>query len=62
MLVLEPTKRYCVAQIKRHRWMLIDVPVNIPPSITTSNAQPNEQILRLMLSLGIDSSKTREVI
>lgn len=39
----------------------MDVPAAVPPSITASSTQPNEQILRLMQSLGIDSSKTREV-
>lgn len=65
MLVLEPSKRYCVAQIKRHSWMQIEVPATIPPSIPATTqfvpTQPNEQILRLMQSLGIDSSKTKEV-
>ncbi|XP_022918996.2 serine/threonine-protein kinase SIK2 isoform X1 [Onthophagus taurus] len=62
MLVLEPSKRYCVAQIKRHRWMQVEVPPSLPPSVPVTNAQPSEQILRLMQSLGIDSSKTRESI
>lgn len=62
MLVLEPSKRYCVAQIKRHRWMQMEVPQTLPSSVPTSTTQPNEQILRLMQSLGIDSSKTREVL
>lgn len=61
MLVLEPSKRYCVAQIKRHRWMQIEVPQSLPPTIPTLSTQPNEQILRLMQSLGIDSAKTKEV-
>lgn len=61
MLVLEPSKRYCVAQIKRHRWMQVDIPPSIPASAAGANTQANEQILRLMQSLGIDSSKTREV-
>ncbi|KAK9738297.1 Protein kinase domain [Popillia japonica] len=62
MLVLEPSKRYCVAQIKRHRWMQIEVPQSLPPTIPTLSTQPNEQILRLMQSLGIDSAKTKESI
>ncbi|XP_045479260.1 serine/threonine-protein kinase SIK2-like isoform X2 [Harmonia axyridis] len=62
MLVLEPTKRYSVAQIKKHRWMQMMVPPTTAPVILASNKQPNEQILRLMQSLGIDSSKTRESI
>ncbi|KAI4464119.1 serine/threonine kinase [Holotrichia oblita] len=62
MLVLEPSKRYCVAQIKRHRWMQIEVPQSLPPTVPTLSTQPNEQILRLMQSLGIDSTKTKESI
>ncbi|KAF2900538.1 hypothetical protein ILUMI_05649 [Ignelater luminosus] len=62
MLVLDPTKRYGVAQIKRHRWMQVEVPTAPPSSVPSSTSQPNEQILRLMQSLGIDSSKTRESI
>lgn len=61
MLVLEPSKRYSISQIKRHRWMQVDIPPSIPTVIPATNTQPNEQILRLMQSLGIDSSKTREV-
>jgi serine/threonine protein kinase len=62
MLVLEPNKRYSIAQIKKHRWMQMSVPPSLPPTIPASTTQPNEQILRLMQSLGIDSSKTRESI
>ncbi|KAF7280261.1 uncharacterized protein LOC143204721 [Rhynchophorus ferrugineus] len=62
MLVLEPNKRFTVQQIKKHRWIQMGVPPSFPPTIPVSNTQPNEQILRLMQSLGIDSSKTRESI
>ncbi|CAH1164893.1 unnamed protein product [Phyllotreta striolata] len=62
MLVLEPNKRYSIPQIKKHRWMQIGAPANQPRPVNTSNAQPNEQILRLMQSLGIDGVKTRESI
>nr|CAH7733888.1 unnamed protein product [Callosobruchus chinensis] len=62
MLVLEPNKRYTVQQIKKHRWMQMSSPPPLPPTISLSSTQPNEQILRLMQSLGIDSSKTRESI
>lgn len=61
MLVLEPNKRYSIQQIKKHRWMQIGVPPTLPPPFNLSNTSPNEQILRLMQSLGIDSTKTREV-
>lgn len=62
MLVLEPNKRYTIQQIKKHRWIQMGVLPSFPPTLPTSNTQPNEQILRLMQSLGIDSSKTRESI
>ncbi|KAJ8919589.1 hypothetical protein NQ315_002211 [Exocentrus adspersus] len=62
MLVLEPNKRFSIQQIKKHRWMQMGIPPPLPPTISVSNTQPNEQILRLMQSLGIDSSKTRESI
>lgn len=67
MLVLDPSKRLTIAQIKEHKWMLIEVPAQRPilyppgeenePSI----GEYNEQVLRLMHSLGIDQQKTVEV-
>ncbi|XP_030761016.1 serine/threonine-protein kinase SIK2-like [Sitophilus oryzae] len=62
MLVLEPNKRYTIQQIKKHRWIQMDVLPSFPPIINSSCTQANEQIFRLMQSLGIDSSKTRESI
>ncbi|KAL1509115.1 hypothetical protein ABEB36_003907 [Hypothenemus hampei] len=62
MLVLEPNKRVTVQQIKKHRWIQMGSLPSFPPTIPTSNTHPNEQILRLMQSLGIDSVKTRESI
>nr|XP_028564474.1 serine/threonine-protein kinase SIK2 isoform X3 [Podarcis muralis] len=66
MLVLDPSKRLTIAQIKEHKWMLVEVPVQRPilypqgqenePSI----GEYNEQVLRLMHSLGIDQQKTIE--
>ncbi|XP_008580893.1 PREDICTED: serine/threonine-protein kinase SIK2 [Galeopterus variegatus] len=66
MLVLDPSKRLTIAQIKEHKWMLIEVPVQRAllypqeqenePSI----GEFNEQVLRLMHSLGIDQQKTIE--
>ncbi|XP_075298479.1 serine/threonine-protein kinase SIK2 isoform X2 [Opisthocomus hoazin] len=66
MLVLDPSKRLTIAQIKQHKWMLIEVPAQRPvryapgeenePSI----GEYNEQVLRLMHSLGIDQQKTVE--
>ncbi|KAL0280770.1 UNVERIFIED_CONTAM: hypothetical protein PYX00_001972 [Menopon gallinae] len=60
MLVVDPSKRYSIESIKRHRWMQAEVP-RLPssPPIGTQH-EVNEQILRLMQSLGIDSVKTRE--
>ncbi|VVC89522.1 unnamed protein product [Leptidea sinapis] len=68
MLVLEPMKRYTIDQIKKHRWMSVE-PYAIP-SVTTDpmrspahvahSHEPNEQVLRLMQSLGIDPVKTKE--
>ncbi|NXF77741.1 SIK2 kinase, partial [Sclerurus mexicanus] len=67
MLVLDPSKRLTIAQIKEHKWMLVEVPAQRPilyppgeenePSI----GEYNEQVLRLMHSLGIDQQKTVEV-
>lgn len=63
MLVLEPCKRISIVQMKRHRWMQMEVPATLPITIVPAAIpQPNEQILRLMHSLNIDSSKTRESI
>lgn len=61
MLVLDPSKRYSVDNIKRHRWMVEEAP-RLLPSTSSSTDEPNEQILRLMQSLGIDAIKTREVL
>lgn len=63
MLVLEPGKRYTIPQIKRHRWMAgaTDSIRTVVPTVSPSLQEPNEQILRLMHSLGIDIARTREV-
>ncbi|XP_061734533.1 serine/threonine-protein kinase SIK2 isoform X3 [Nerophis ophidion] len=68
MLVLDPSKRLSVAQIKEHKWMALDVPVQRP--LLYQQAPPaegeagvgeySEQVLRLMHSLGIDQHKTVE--
>ncbi|XP_036392519.1 serine/threonine-protein kinase SIK2 [Megalops cyprinoides] len=68
MLVLDPSKRLSVAQIKEHRWMALDMPVQRPalyqqatPSEGgASVGEYSEQVLRLMHSLGIDQHKTLE--
>ncbi|XP_055840590.1 serine/threonine-protein kinase SIK2 isoform X2 [Episyrphus balteatus] len=67
MLVLEPTRRYTIEQIKQHRWLVteaIDISYLSEYPIQfggTSNVEPNEDILRLMSEYaGIDPLKTRE--
>lgn len=66
MLVLEPSRRYTIVKIKEHEWMLMDGAGirSCPPSPTlqpkNNVGQYNEQILRIMQSLGIDQQKTLE--
>ncbi|XP_053307365.1 serine/threonine-protein kinase SIK2 [Spea bombifrons] len=66
MLVLEPSKRLSISQIKEHKWMVAEVPVHRPVLYAqsqekeTSIGEYNEQVLRLMHSLGIDQQKTIE--
>lgn len=64
MLVLDPLRRYTIEQIKRHRWMTIETMEIIDVENTsgggTASVEPNEQILKLMTTLGIDAQKTRE--
>lgn len=68
MLVLDPSKRLSVAQIKEHRWMALEVPMRRPLLYQQGSAaeeagvgEYSEQVLRLMHSLGIDQHKTIEV-
>ncbi|MEQ2180135.1 Serine/threonine-protein kinase sik2, partial [Goodea atripinnis] len=68
MLVLDPSKRLSLAQIKEHKWMTLDVPVQRPvlyQQPLSTEGEPgvgeySEQVLRLMHSLGIDQHKTIE--
>uniref|UniRef100_A0A8C2WR49 non-specific serine/threonine protein kinase n=1 Tax=Cyclopterus lumpus TaxID=8103 RepID=A0A8C2WR49_CYCLU len=68
MLVLDPSKRLSVAQIKEHKWMALYAPVQRPalyqqPPSAEGEAgvgEYSEQVLRLMHSLGIDQHKTIE--
>lgn len=66
--MLEPCKRYTMEQIKNHHWMQMDggAPKAAPPSplvgYGANIGEYNEQILRLMQSLGISQQKTVEVI
>lgn len=69
MLVLDPSRRLSVAQIKEHKWMAPYVPVQRPvlhqqPLSVEGDAgvgEYSEQVLRLMHSLGVDQHKTVEV-
>lgn len=69
MLVLDPSKRLSLTQIKEHKWMILDVPVQRPVLYQKSLSaegeagvgEYSEQVLRLMHSLGIDQHKTIEV-
>ncbi|KAG2470075.1 SIK2 kinase, partial [Polypterus senegalus] len=69
MLVLDPSKRLTIAQIKEHKWMVMEVPLQRPllyqPAVVEGSehrvGEYNEQVLRLMHSLGIDQHKTIEV-
>lgn len=67
MLVQDPSKRFSISQIKKHKWMQAEEgqPKSSPPSpmmgINAKLGEFNEQILRLMQSLGIDQQKTKEV-
>ncbi|XP_037533426.1 serine/threonine-protein kinase SIK2 [Nematolebias whitei] len=68
MLVLDPSKRLSLTQIKEHKWMILDVPVQRPVLYQKSLSaegeagvgEYSEQVLRLMHSLGIDQHKTIE--
>lgn len=68
MLVLDPSKRLSLAQIKEHKWMTLDVPVQRPvlyQQLLSAEGEAgvgeySEQVLRLMHSLGIDQHKTIE--
>lgn len=69
MLVVDPTKRCGLQQVKRHRWMLTEAPCIQEESVFLEGAirnEPdeavNEQILRLMQSLGVDPVKTKESV
>jgi len=65
ILVLDPQKRFTLQQIKSHCWMQAEVP-HCPPVVAQSSPSEketiNEQILRLMQSLGIDPTRTKESI
>lgn len=66
MLVLEPSRRYTIEQIKQHRWMCPEIlelsniaKFNVNMDGTT-NIEPNEDILRIMSEFaGIPPDKTK---
>ncbi|XP_058060490.1 serine/threonine-protein kinase par-1 [Anopheles bellator] len=70
MLVLDPSRRFSIDQIKRHRWMMVElmdspkissIVINGNTSdVSALETEPNEQILKIMQNLGIDILKTRE--
>jgi len=65
MLVLDPLRRYTLQQVKVHPWMQEEVPPAVPLMSVPPMAEGgtiNEQILRLMQSLGIDPARTKESI
>lgn len=67
MLVLNPSRRLTINQIKSHPWMVADgeqpksAPQSPIPGYNAKLGDFNEQILRLMQGLGIDQQKTIEV-
>ncbi|XP_072470936.1 serine/threonine-protein kinase SIK1 [Notamacropus eugenii] len=67
MLVVDPTKRITIAQIKHHKWMLADPSFqqNPPLSFSIQNYSSNlgdynEQVLGIMQTLGINRQRTVE--
>lgn len=68
MLVVDPTKRITIAQIRQHRWMQAEpsVPRQACPAFSALSYNCNlghydEQVLGIMHSLGIDRQRTVEV-
>uniref|UniRef100_A0A182ILU5 non-specific serine/threonine protein kinase n=1 Tax=Anopheles atroparvus TaxID=41427 RepID=A0A182ILU5_ANOAO len=70
MLVLDPSRRFSIDQIKRHRWMMVEI-IDTPKissivingntgDVSALETEPNDQILKIMQNLGIDILKTRE--
>lgn len=67
MLVVDPSRRITVAQIKQHRWMLADPTAahqTLSHSLTEYNSNLgdySEPVLGIMNALGIDRRRTIEV-
>ncbi|XP_024074469.1 serine/threonine-protein kinase SIK2 [Terrapene carolina triunguis] len=67
MLVVDPTKRITIAQIKQHKWMQADPSLQQQQSLSFSMqnynsnlGDYNEQVLGIMQTLGIDRRRTVE--
>lgn len=67
MLVVDPTKRITIAQIKQHKWMQADPSLQKQQSLSFSMhnynsnlGDYNEQVLGIMQTLGIDRRRTIE--
>ncbi|XP_061483526.1 serine/threonine-protein kinase SIK1 [Rhineura floridana] len=67
MLVVDPTKRITIAQIKQHKWMQADPSLQQQQSLSFSMqnynsnlGDYNEQVLGIMHTLGIDRQRTVE--
>lgn len=68
MLVVDPTKRITISQIKQHKWMQADPSLQQQQSLSFSMqnynsnlGDYNEQVLGIMQTLGIDRQRTVEV-
>ncbi|XP_010722538.1 serine/threonine-protein kinase SIK1 [Meleagris gallopavo] len=67
MLVVDPTKRITISQIKQHKWMQADPSLRQQQSLSFSMqnynsnlGDYNEQVLGIMQTLGIDRQRTVE--
>lgn len=67
MLVVDPTKRITIAQIKQHKWMQADPSLQQQQTLSFSMhnynsnlGDYNEQVLGIMQTLGIDRQRTVE--
>ncbi|NWS90587.1 SIK2 kinase, partial [Toxostoma redivivum] len=67
MLVVDPTKRITISQIKQHKWMQADPSLQQQQSLSFSMqnynsnlGDYNEQVLGIMQTLGIDRQRTIE--
>ncbi|XP_023373893.1 serine/threonine-protein kinase SIK1 [Otolemur garnettii] len=67
MLVVDPAKRITIAQIRQHRWMQADPALLRQASLaspahscSSTLGEPDEQVLGIMQTLGIDRQRTVE--